>query len=156
MKHASLSIRHEACLIKRQKTGGCFPSHAKGSVVGRSLSWSGGSGGMLTLGGHKGRSFIGFFLDPHGEQDAHPDIGQGSDGHTMTLALAAFALVVVLGPRFLLRTLPGKLMQGEEPRLDAGKAVMDRSEVATDPRAQAKCRPGPAHCSHRYSACDRL
>jgi hypothetical protein len=120
----------KACLIARQQTGGCFASDAQGSGVGRSLSWLGDAGSLTVLGCHKGGSLRGFLLDPHREQDSHPDLGQSSDGQTVALALAAFAVGVVLRPPLLLSTLPGKLMPGVAQRLEASQAWMDAGRGA--------------------------
>src|SRR5579863_1453616 len=156
MKRQSLSIRHEAVyhaalwcqaaslpltpqglrslkkayLIERQKTGCCFASHAQVRVVGRRASWSGYSRSMPVLSCYKRASLIGFFLDPQRENDSHPDIGQRSDGHTVALALLAFAVVVVLRPSLGSRTLPCKLIQGVAQRLDTGEALMDARVIA--------------------------
>lgn len=156
MKKPSLSTRHEAvdhaalgcqaavlpltpqclrglkqlCPMKRQKTGG-FASHVSDGVVVSSASWSGGSLRMPTLGFQKGRSLRGFLLVPQREQDSHPDVGQRSDGHTMALALLAFAIVVVPSPGFPARVLgPRKLVQGVAQWLATVKALMDRRVVA--------------------------
>src|SRR5258708_6275109 len=69
-------------------------------------------------------ALVGFSLVPHGEDDAHPHVGQGTHRHTMAFPLPAFAVVVVLGPGFLLSTLPGKLLQGVAQRLETIKALM--------------------------------
>lgn len=117
MKRENLSIRHKAashavlpcqekrggltgqglrglkktCLIERPKTGSCFASAEQGRVVGRSTNGLGCSASMPTLSSHKGGALIGFFLDPQRAYDSHPNVGQRSDGHTVTLALLALA-----------------------------------------------------------------
>ncbi len=60
----------------------------------------------------KGRGVIAGLVHPHAVDDAHPDVGQGAQSHTMGLALRPFALVVVPCPGFVLRRLPGKPGRG--------------------------------------------
>jgi hypothetical protein len=90
--------------------------------------WGGGCSGdprsMSLLGLLKGRGLIGLLRLPDGVENAHPDIGQGSDRNGMALALGPLALVILLGPGFLVRTRPAKLVQGIAPRLDAAQPAM--------------------------------
>ena len=131
MKRKNLSIRHEVvyhaavccqaaslsltvdslrglkktCLIERQKIGCGFASHPNAQGVRRSASCLGYSTSMTALSGYKDASIIGFLLDPHREQDSHPDISQSSEGHTVALALLAFAIIVVSRPLLPARVL---------------------------------------------------
>ena len=61
--------------------------------------------GMSPLSGLKDRPLIALVLEPHAIDDSHPDVGQGSDGHTVAFPLLAFSVVVVLRPPFLLLSL---------------------------------------------------
>jgi hypothetical protein len=70
------------------------------------------------------RGLIGLLGLPDGVENARPDIGQGSDRDGMALALSPLALVILLGPDFLVGTLPGKLVQGIAPGLDTTQAPM--------------------------------
>src|SRR6266699_2377485 len=58
----------------------------------------------------KGRPVIAGVVEPHRVENAHPDISQGSQRHTVTLALVALALVISQCPGFLLGRLPCKLL----------------------------------------------
>jgi hypothetical protein len=49
---------------------------------------------------------------PDRVENARPDINRSSDGHRMALAFDSLAVIIRFCPGFLLRTLPGKLMQG--------------------------------------------
>src|SRR6266516_1989442 len=88
------------------------------------MPWLGSARGMLALSSEKGRLLVQLSLVPHGKDDTHPNVGQGTNRHAMALPFLSFAVVVVLGPRFLLGALPGKLVQRVAQRLDAGKALM--------------------------------
>src|SRR6266566_3987014 len=110
----------QTCPMERQTTGGYasqFKSRRRGNWLGCPLR-------MPALSSFKGAPLIGLPLVPHGKNDAHPNVCQGANRHAMALPLLSFAVVVVLGPRFLLGALPGKLVQGIAQRLDAGKALM--------------------------------
>jgi hypothetical protein len=72
----------------------------------------------------KERGLIRLLGLPDSVENACPDIGQGSDGDGMALALGPLALVILLGPRFLERALPGKLVQGIAPGLDTAQPTM--------------------------------
>ena len=67
---------------------------------------------MQALSGCKGGALIDFALEPHREDHTHPDVCQGTNRHTVAFSLLAFAIVISLRPLFLVRALPGKLMQG--------------------------------------------
>src|SRR5579885_682913 len=91
------------------------------------LCWESGSGdtwSMCQLGLLKGRALIGLVGLPDGVENARPDIGQSSDGDRMALAFGSLALIIRFGPGFLLRTLPGKLMQGIAPGLDTAQPTV--------------------------------
>ncbi len=91
----------------------------------------------------KGRTLIGLLLIPHGKDDANPDVCQCTNRHAVTFALGAFALIIRLGPRFLLGREPGKLMQSVAQRFETGKAHMDRRVL-------------PAFPGHRTGSSQRL
>ena len=86
--------------------------------------WSGNTPGMSLPGLLKGRRLIWFLRLPNGIENARPNIGQGTDGNGMALALDPLALVILLGPGFLVGTLPGELVQGIAPGLDATQPPM--------------------------------
>jgi hypothetical protein len=77
-------------------------------------------GRMRPFGRFKGRGLIVGLVHPHAIDDAHPDIGQSADRHTVRFALRAFALIIVPGPGFLPRRLPGELVQGVAQWFQAG------------------------------------
>src|SRR5260370_41810012 len=70
------------------------------------------------------------FVPPRAIDEAHPDVGGGADRHTVGLALRAFALVIGQRPGFLLRRLPGKLLQGVAQGLQARKAFVRFGVIA--------------------------
>ena len=72
----------------------------------------------------KGRRNIGLVRREHGEDDARPNAGKRADGDAMTFPFCAFALVIRFGPRFLLRALPGKRMQGIAQGFDTPQATV--------------------------------
>src|SRR5712692_2231898 len=80
---------------------------------------SGDTRSMGLPGLFKGRGLIRFLRLPDGVENACPNIGQGSDRDAMAFALGPFPLLVLLGPGFLVSALPGKLVQGIAPGLDA-------------------------------------
>jgi len=78
----------------------------------------------------KGRGLIAGLVHPHGIDDAHPDVSQGAQRHTVGFALRPFALVIRQRPGFLLRRLPGKLVQGVAQGFQAGEAFMRFGVIA--------------------------
>jgi hypothetical protein len=88
-------------------------------------------GRMSQLRRFKRRGLIAGVTHPHAIDDAHPDVGQGSDSHAVGLALCAFALVIGQRPRLTQRRLPGELVQGVAQRLQAGEAFVRFGIVAT-------------------------
>ena len=92
-----------ACSVEGKKTGG-FASQRK-ALLSR-------FGRMQMSSRLKGRAIIGLMGLEHGENDPCPNVGEGTNGDTMTFpASRAFALIIGQGPLFLQRALPGKLMQ---------------------------------------------
>jgi hypothetical protein len=94
------------------------------------------SGGVLTrrmrpLGHFKGRGLIADFVHPYAVDDAHPDVGQGSDSHTVGFALRSFPEVLGQRPGFLQRRLPGELVQGVAQRFHARETFVRFSVIAT-------------------------
>src|SRR5215469_13149831 len=87
-------------------------------------NWSGDTRGMSLPGLLKGRGLIPFLRLPNSIENARPDIGQGTDGDGMTLALGPLALVKLLRPRFLERALPSELLQDIAPGLDTRHPAM--------------------------------
>src|SRR5258708_11604822 len=95
----------------------------------------------------KDRGLIGLLLLPARVENARPDIGQGSDRDGMAFAFGSFALIVLLGPGFLARTFPGKLLQGIAPGLDAAQPSMgflirpalEEDRRGASERLQARC-----------------
>jgi len=86
--------------------------------------WSGDTRSVGLPGLFKGRSPIRLLRFPDGVENARPNVGQGSDRDSMTLPRGSLALVILLGPGFGMGTLPGKLLQGIAPRLDAAQPAM--------------------------------
>src|SRR5712692_1086694 len=84
----------------------------------------GSSAGMLVLCPLKGGCLIALVMHPHGKDDPDPDIGKCSHGHGMAFAFRSFALVIVSGPRFTLRRLPGKVLQSIAQGFDAAQATI--------------------------------
>src|SRR6266487_1790005 len=82
------------------------------------------SASMLPLCQLKRRRFIAAVMGPHREDDPEPNVSKCSHGHRMAFAFGSLALVVVSGPRFTLRALPGELMKGVAQRLDTPQAAM--------------------------------
>jgi hypothetical protein len=117
------------CLRRGIRTGRVrrFPEKA---LVPEPMRWLGSTRGMLALSGEKGRLPVRLSLVPHRKDDTHPDVGQGANRHAMALPFLSFAVVVVLGPRFLLRARLRKLVQRIAQRLDAGKVLMHSSVVS--------------------------
>jgi len=92
----------------------------------------------------KGRGVIGLLGLPDGIENARLDIGQRPDRDGMALALGLLALVILPGPGFLVRTLPGKLVQGIAPGLDAPQSAMRflvRPALEEDGRSPSQSLP---------------
>lgn len=73
----------------------------------------------------EGGSLVALRFVPHGVHQPDPNVGQGANGNRMAFALFPFALVVLQGPGFALRGLPGKLMQSIAQRFDTGRASVN-------------------------------
>src|SRR5262245_50163267 len=71
----------------------------------------------------KRRRHIGGMRLMHGINDPRPDVGERSDRHAMAFALSSFALIVVVGPALLQRTLPSELVQSIAQGFDAAQAA---------------------------------
>ncbi len=111
-----------ACSLERQKSGDFASQEQAGS---------GCPGDVETFCFLEDRSLIGFLLLPHGKNNAHPHVCQGSYSHTMAFSLRAFTLVIRSCPRLKSRGLPGKLLHGIAQRFDTGVALMHLGVVAT-------------------------
>src|SRR5690348_15978761 len=127
---ASLSLtrlglrgQKKACRIERQKTGRCF-AWRNGKRAERSAQCSSGVRCMLLSGLLKDGRLILCSFDPHGKENAYPDVSKCTHSDTVTFAFSTFALIVGHGPLFGLNTLPGKLLQDIAQRFDAGIASM--------------------------------
>jgi hypothetical protein len=88
------------------------------------------SGRMRPLGRLKCRGLIISLVHPHAIDDAHPDVGQRTDGHTVGLALCPLALVIVASPLLLQGRLPGELVQSVAQRFHAGEAFVRFGVIA--------------------------
>jgi len=110
------------CSVEGQKTGG-FAS--KGSAPLRDAA------AMEGLSRLEGGCFIPLMLVHHGENDAHPHVGQGSDRHRMAFPFRSLALIVVGGPALLLGPLPSKLLQGVTQWFDTAQPSVCFGIVAT-------------------------
>lgn len=120
----------KVCQIERQKTGGCFASW-RSRLIQQNPQCSSSTRRMLTFGALKDDGLILLSLEPQREENAHPYIGKCSHRDTMTFAFCPFALIVVHGPGFGVRTLPGKLMQRIAQGFDTGIPSMRFGIVAT-------------------------
>lgn len=78
----------------------------------------------------KRRGLIAGLVLPHPIDDSHPDVGQGSDRHTVGLALCAFPLIIGQRPSLFQGGLPGELVQGIAQRLQAGEAFVGLGKIA--------------------------
>src|SRR5260370_6030103 len=86
--------------------------------------WSGDTRSVGLSGLFKGRGLVGLLGLPDGVENTPPDIRHGSHRDGMALAFSPLALVILLGPGFLERTLPGKLKHRIAPGLDAAQPSM--------------------------------
>src|SRR2546425_8382304 len=109
-----------ACPVESQKTAGFLACLERRQRPQKPLSRS---ACMLLLCLLKGGRLIGLVMHPHGKDDSDPHIGKRSDRHRMAFAFCSLALVIVSGPRFTLRGLPGKLLQGLAQRFDTAQAT---------------------------------
>ncbi len=110
-----------ACQVESPKNAG-FLAHGERDQY--DLDPLSGFACMLLLCLFKGGRLIALVMQPHGEDDPDPHIGQCSYCHRMAFAFSSFALVIVSGPRLAQGGLPGKLMQRVAQRFDAAKASM--------------------------------
>src|SRR5690349_4118767 len=101
-----LSLRglKRACQIESQKNGGFLAPVSRDQYEPEFL---GGSTCMKLLGLFKSSCLIALVIGPHGKNDPGPNVGQCSYRHRVTFAFSSLALVIVPGPRFTLRCLPG-------------------------------------------------
>ena len=133
------AVCHRTCVYSMMKT--CHVNYANTAVrvvrharADRGLAMEtalGSSAGMLLLSQLKGRRLITLSMGPHCKDDPDPHIGKRPYGNGVAFALRAFALIVVLGPRFTLGALPGKLMQGVAQRFNAAQPAMSFGIHAT-------------------------
>ncbi len=111
-------------LLIRSKATKCVES----SLQPRSRQWldgeSGRSSSMLPLRLLKNGSVIALVMHPQSKDDSDPDVGKRSHRNGMAFALRSFALIVLPGPCFTLRRLPGKLLQGIAQRFDTAQSPM--------------------------------
>ena len=121
----------KACSVEGKKTGG-FASPDTAPLR--------DAAGMEALSRLKGGRVIGLMLVQHGENDARPHVGKGSDRHRMAFALGSLAQIVVSGPALLLGRLPGKLVQGVAQGFDAAQPPVRFGVVAT--LKEDRRRPG--------------
>ena len=77
---------------------------------------------MQLLGLLKGGGLIALVMHPHGKNDPDPYIGKCTHRHRMALAFSTLALVILHGPWFTLRCLPGELMQAIAQGLDTAQS----------------------------------
>src|SRR5215468_2686515 len=80
--------------------------------------------GMGALSSFKGGGLVQLPFLPNGQEDACPNIGQGTNGHRMTLAFSSFAPVVLPGPGFPSPTAVSKLIKRVAPGLNAAQSSM--------------------------------
>src|SRR5579883_906091 len=72
----------------------------------------------------KSRAIIDLMGLEQSENDACPNVREGTNGDAMTFPFCAFAFIVDQGPLLLQRALPGKLMQSIPQRLNASQSPM--------------------------------
>src|SRR6266516_4784513 len=106
----------------------------------RTWKHSGRAFGVRELSSFKGFGLIARLSHPHAIDDSDPDVCQGSYGHTVGLALSAFALVIRSSPRFFSGRFPCKLVEHVAQRLQASKAFVRFRIVA----ALERHRSGPS------------
>src|SRR5437660_1270113 len=80
--------------------------------------------GMSTLSGLKSCGPVQLLPFPNGEENARPNIGQGTNRYRMTLAFSSFALVIVSSPGFPSPTAVSKLEKRIASGLDASQTTM--------------------------------
>src|SRR5579884_2887780 len=110
-----------ACQVESQKTAGFLAHQERLPCHQRHLSRS---GRMLVLCVLKDGPLIATATHPDRKDDPDPHIGQGSHGYRMAFAFCSLALIILPGPWFTLRRLPGELMQGIAQRFDTAQATM--------------------------------
>src|SRR5258708_35168268 len=86
--------------------------------------WLSASQSMSLASVLKGRGVIQLLCLPDSRENPCPNVGQGSQGDGMALALSSFALIILPGPIFQVGALPGKLLQGIAPGFDAAQPAM--------------------------------
>src|SRR5579859_5772467 len=87
--------------------GPCSAESHQGGATGRRGRDSGDvlAGSMSQLRRFKGRGLIAGLVLPHAIDDSHPDVGQGSDSHTVRFALSTLALIIGKRPGLFPRRL---------------------------------------------------
>src|SRR5260370_13772514 len=110
-----------ACPVESQKNAGVLALVERDQrELGPLSRWA----CMLLLCVLKGGRLIALVMQPHGKDDPDPHIGKRANGERMAFAVCSFALIIVSGPRFALRGLPGKLVQGIAQRFDTRHPAM--------------------------------
>ena len=112
----------KACPVESEKTAGVFAVQRTRLAPLKDLGGLGSIPGMLVSCRLEDGRLVTLALEPHGEDDPQPDIGECSHGDGMAFARSSLALVVVPGPSFLSGALPGKLMQRVAQGLDTAIA----------------------------------
>src|SRR6266849_7698531 len=110
-----------ACQVESPKNVG-FLAHVEYSQ--HDLELLGCSASMLLLRTLKDGRFIVAVTKPDGKDDSDPRVGQRTYRNRVAFACCAFALIIVSGPRFTLRRLPGELMQGITQGFDTAQPSM--------------------------------
>src|SRR2546428_2093801 len=110
-----------ACQVESHKNAG-FLAHVERDQ--HDLELLRGFACMLPLRLLKGGALIALVMDPHGEDDPDPHVGQRTYRHGVAFAFCAFALIIVSGPRFTLRRLPRELMQSIAQGFDTSQPSM--------------------------------
>src|SRR5438876_2556870 len=112
----------KACSVESEKTAGIFAVQRTRLAPLKDLGGLGSIPGMRVSCRLEDGRLVTLALEPHGEDDPQPDIGECSHGDGMAFARSSLALVVVPGPSFLSGALPSKLMQRVAQGLDAAVA----------------------------------
>ncbi len=110
-----------ACQVESQKNAG-FLAHVERDQ--HNLEPLSGFACMLPLRLLKGGGLIAAAMGPQGKDDPDPHIGKCPHGNGMAFAFRSFALIIVFGPGFALRRLPGELIKRVAQGFHAAQSAM--------------------------------
>ena len=124
---ASLSLT--AAHWRGLKQVGSVEGKKTGGFASQEMPCLGSAASMSLSGRRKDRGIIAGVSVPHAIENAQPDVGERPQRDRMTLAFRPLALVVVVGPGFLLSTSAGQLIERVAQRLEASVATMSLAIV---------------------------